>query len=169
MKLYKVDNEVTQYLLKMEKYALMNISSPYLMKGIKVLENKHYCFMVTEFCNGGTLKEHIRANGAMNEQEAFSIMDNLLEGYADLLSQRILHRDLKPANIMLQDGTPKIIDFGYSAAEGFPKPSIDYNVGSPSYMAPESFKKNLYNEKTEVWAFGVILHELLTTKVLDNG
>jgi len=51
----------------------------------------------------------------------------------------IVHRDLKPANIMLHNGKPKIIDFGYSEIRGFSKPLLEYNVGSPSYMAPESF------------------------------
>lgn len=57
-------------------------------------------------------------------------------GYKKLREKRIVHRDLKPANIMFHNGNPKIIDFGYCEVEGSAKPSLNYNVGSPSYMAP---------------------------------
>lgn len=63
-------------------------------------------------------------------------MNCLLLGYQALVEKGIVHRDLKPANIMLHEGTPKIIDFGYCEVAGYPKPSLEYNVGSPSYMAP---------------------------------
>lgn len=46
---------------------------------------------------------------------------------------------------MLHDETAKIIDFGYCSIQGYAPPSLEYNVGSPSYMAPESFDRNVYN------------------------
>jgi calcium-dependent protein kinase len=52
-----IDNEVASYLLAMEKNALMIVSNPYILKGLKVAQDNRYCFMVTEFCNGGTLKK----------------------------------------------------------------------------------------------------------------
>jgi serine/threonine protein kinase len=64
------------------------------------------------------------------------------------VKHRIVHRDLKPANIMIHNGESKIIDFGYCMIDGYKKPKLEYNVGSPSYMAPESYKWNMYNEKT---------------------
>ena len=51
-----IDNEVALYLLNMEKTALMIISSPYVLQGLKVAQDHRYCFMITEYCNGGTLK-----------------------------------------------------------------------------------------------------------------
>jgi serine/threonine protein kinase len=53
-----------------------------------------------------------------------------------LVEKKVVHRDLKPANIMMHNGLPKIIDFGYCEVEGYEKPAMKYNVGSPSYMAP---------------------------------
>lgn len=61
--------------------------------------------------------------------------------------KRVCHRDLKTANVMLHNGEAKIIDFGYCQVEGYQKPSRKYNVGSPNYMAPETFKDNVYDEK----------------------
>lgn len=46
---------------------------------------------------------------------------------------------------------------------------MEYNVGSPSYMAPESYKYSVYDEKTEIWAIGVIMYECLFARTLDEG
>lgn len=49
------------------------------------------------------------------------------------------------------------------------RPMIQYNVGSPSYMSPEAYGKSRYSEKSDIWALGVIFHEMLTGRTLDNG
>jgi serine/threonine protein kinase len=58
----------------------------------------------------------------------------------------------------MHNGHVKIIDFGYCEIKGYKRPEIDYNVGSPSYMSPESFSKNQYSEKSEIWAVGVTFY-----------
>lgn len=145
----------------------MELSSPYVLKGLKIVQDNKYCFMVTEFCNGGTLKKYIKDHRFLNEEKSLNIVKSLLEGYQNLVDHRVIHRDLKPANIMLHNQQPKIIDFGYCEIDGYSKPTLEYNVGSPSYMAPESFSENIYNEKTQIWAFGVILFQCLTGRTLD--
>lgn len=97
----------------MEKTALMALDSPHILKGIRVLQDEKFCFIVTEFCNGGTLKKYIQAKGRLSEEKSLEIIKSILEGYQKLVSQGITHRDLKPANIMFHNDKPKIIDFGY--------------------------------------------------------
>ena len=92
--------------------------------------------MVTEYCNGGTLKQYIQKNGKLDEDKSVLFVHKILEGYQHLVDKKIVHRDLKPANIMIHNDCPKIIDFGYCEIDGYQKPSLEYNVGSPSYMAP---------------------------------
>ena len=58
---------------------------------------------------------------------------------------------------MFKKGDPVIIDFGYCEQVGRKKPSMFYNVGSPSYMSPEAYFKSLYSEKSDLWSFGIIL------------
>lgn len=81
----------------------------------------------------------------------------------------MVHRDLKPSNILMKGGQPKISDFGYCEVAGVKKPSMYYNVGSPSYMPPEAYIKNFYSEKSDVWAVGMIFYEMLKGATLDKG
>lgn len=73
------------------------------------------------------------------------IIKGLVSGYSACVELGITHRDLKPANVLFKQGMPKIIDFGYAEIKGVQKPNIYYNVGSPSYMAPESILDNVYS------------------------
>lgn len=108
-----VDNEVTQYLLEMEKVAVMKVMNPFVLKGIKVAQNNRYCFIVTELCNGGSLKSMIRSKGSLGEEQSLKILIELLKGMCGIIGNGIIHRDLKPANILFHNNQVKIIDFGY--------------------------------------------------------
>jgi serine/threonine protein kinase len=63
-----------------------------------------------------------------------------------------------------------IIDFGYAERlHAKWKPQMFYNVGSPSYMAPESYKQTNYTEKSDLWALGVVFFEILTGDTFDSN
>lgn len=62
-----IDNEVTKYLLDMEKIAIMSVNNPHVLRGIKVVQNKSFCYIVTELCNGGSLKNALKINGSLGE------------------------------------------------------------------------------------------------------
>jgi len=81
----------------------MSLDSTFILKGFRVMQDEKFCFMVTEFCNGGTLKKHIQTKGLLSEEKSMEIIKHILEGYQNLVSQGITHRDLKPANIMLHN------------------------------------------------------------------
>lgn len=77
----------------------------------------------------------------------------------------IVHRDIKPANIFVRGKAVKIADFGFATfAEQCTTPSA-YNIGSPSYMAPEALKRNEYSFQSDIWALGVVAFELLFGKL----
>ena len=75
---------------------------------------------------------------------------------------RVIHRDFKVANIFMNDGVAKIADFGFAKKLKHPDEVFtDINIGSPIYMSPESFLYHRYGPKTDVWAFGIFLYEIL--------
>ena len=85
----------------MEKKAVMAINNPYVLKGLKIWQDNKYCFMVTEYCNGGTLKSYIHKKGKLSEDKSIDLVHKILDGYQHLVKKGIVHRDLKPANIMM--------------------------------------------------------------------
>ena len=98
------------------------------------------------------------------------IFRKIINGYCSIIDGLFIHRDLKTANIMLRENKdPVIIDFGYCEMIMGKRPLIRYNVGSPSYMSPEAYESSRYSEKSDVWALGVILYEMLMGKTLDEG
>lgn len=103
------------------------------------------------------LSQHIK-NG-LDIDTIQNYFTQILNGYKHLLSCNIIHRDIKAQNIMVCDGIIKIIDFGLSKTQ-------DINInntlcGSPLYMAPEIFKDNIYNSKSDIWSLGILLYEMM--------
>lgn len=81
-----------------------------------------------------------------------------------------MHRDLKTANIFLTPTGARIADFGFCEfLNETKKPQLFYNVGSPAYMSPESYRENIYSAKSDIWSIGIILYEMLTGDTPDKN
>lgn len=72
----------------------------------------------------------------LEESEAVKILIHIINGYRELAKYRIVHRDIKPANILINDGIPKLADFGFAKDIDAPPYKYYYNVGTPMYMCP---------------------------------
>ncbi|CAD8186457.1 unnamed protein product [Paramecium pentaurelia] len=121
-------------------------------------------YIISEYCEGDTLKTLLDAKGRLSENEAFSIMIQLADGLKYMHNQKIIHRDIKPANIMFKQGVPKYIDFGF--AKYIEEQKADQiqtvDVGSPQYMAPELLEESgYYDQRVDVWALGIIFYQML--------
>ncbi len=135
-------------------------------------------YMVMEFLNGMDLGQYLAQQGTLPIEEAVGYILQACEAIAEAHSLGIVHRDLKPANlfrIIRTDGTPsvKVLDFGISKVTTGQEASMTQTssmMGSPYYMSPEQMtsSKNV-DHRTDIWALGVILHELLTGKVPYEG
>jgi hypothetical protein len=130
-------------------------------------------YMVMEYLQGSDLSEVLRARGPLPITEAVGFMLQACEAIAEAHALGIVHRDLKPANMFLtrrRDGSPlvKVLDFGISKAlqETLSSPSVTSTaaiMGSPLYMSPEQVRSSKsVDARSDVWALGVILQELLT-------
>jgi len=143
--------------------------------------------LVMEFVEGDDLSQRI-ARGPIPIDEALPIAKQIAEALEAAHEQGIVHRDLKPANIKVRsDGTVKVLDFGLAKLadtvasslqpHGSPLPSLSPTITSPAmmtgvgmllgtaaYMSPEQARGRPADKRSDVWAFGCVLHEMLTGK-----
>jgi serine/threonine-protein kinase len=126
-------------------------------------------YMVMKLLHGESLGQRLR-RGAMGPDEAIAVLLPVLDGVAAAHDRGILHRDLKPDNILLQrEGEavhPKVLDFGISKLLGPDAHTkltrSGMSLGTPLYMSPEQVRGDDVDLRTDVYALGVILYEMLT-------
>ncbi len=134
-------------------------------------------YMVMEYLQGSDLSQYLERSGPLPIEEALEYVLQACEALAEAHSLGIIHRDLKPANlfrIVRPDGTPavKLLDFGISKVTAADQSMTQTSsmMGSPLYMAPEQMTSaKPVDARADVWALGIILHELLTAQVPFGG
>ena len=164
---------------KREAKVLASLNHPGIaaIYGLEESEDTHY--LVLEFVPGETLAERI-ARGPIPVEEALDIAMKIAEALEEAHERGIVHRDLKPANIKLTpDGKVKVLDFGLAKAFVDETPDADDSMsptltrdatrvgvilGTAAYMSPEQAKGKKVDKRTDVWAFGAVLYEMLTGK-----
>ena len=126
-------------------------------------DDQHRPFMVMEFLRGEDLRHALR-NGHTGElRNKLKLAAQVACALAYVHTQKIIHRDLKPENIHINAaGVVKLIDFGIAKTEGLQMTRAGYVLGTPFYMAPEQVLGENITEQVDVYAFGVLLFELLT-------
>jgi hypothetical protein len=124
--------------------------------------------IVLELVDGPTLSDRI-ARGPMPVAEALPIARQIAEAIETAHEQGIIHRDLKPANVKLTtSGIAKVLDFGLAKVAAAPDGSTMAHteagviVGTAGYMSPEQGRGAAVDKRTDVWAFGCVLYEMLT-------
>ena len=137
-------------------------------------------YLVMELIEGPTLSERIK-EGAIPLEEALTLARQIVAALEAAHESGITHRDLKPGNIKIKpDGAVKVLDFGLAkmgGAQPSSSPEISPTLsmtatregmilGTAAYMAPEQAKGKLVDKRADIWAFGVVLHEMLTGRPL---
>jgi serine/threonine-protein kinase len=145
--------------------------------------------LVMELVEGPTLADRI-AEGAIPIDEALPIARQIAEALEAAHEQGMIHRDLKPANIKVrEDGTVKVLDFGLAKAmEPFATPAAQASLansptitspaamtgvgvllGTAAYMSPEQARGKVVDKRSDIWAFGCVLYEMVTGRRLFAG
>src|SRR6266550_1984304 len=150
-----------------------SLNHPHILTVYDAGEYNGRQYLVTEFVDGGTLKDWIKAE----KRTARQIVE-LLTGVADALAAaheaKITHRDIKPANILIaKNGYAKLADFGLAKlletgdpaatrtmAEGHTRPGSV--IGTIAYMSPEQATGQSLDGRSDIFSFGVVLYEMLT-------
>jgi len=140
-----------------EAEAISRLSHPNLVTLYDLGHSDRGPYLVFELLHGKTLHDRL-ADGPLPVQEAVHIAVEVARGLAHAHSEGVVHRDLKPSNVFVTNrGQVKILDFGMAHAFGRRRVS----GGTPAYMAPEQWEDDPEDERTDVFALGVMLYRML--------
>jgi serine/threonine protein kinase len=128
-------------------------------------------FITMEYVPGEDLKRFIKRSGQLAVRKAVSIARQVCEGLAEAHNLGIIHRDLKPQNIMIDsEGNTRIMDFGIARfLEGEGMTTQGVMIGTPDYMAPEQAELEGVDQRSDIYALGIILFEMVTGRVPFEG
>jgi eukaryotic-like serine/threonine-protein kinase len=136
--------------------------------------------LVMEFVDGETLDDRLSL-GRLPMATVVPIARQLVEALDTAHEQGIVHRDLKPANIKVRpDGMIKVLDFGLAKALDIDSAAVAVDVttltvadrgivGTPAYMSPEQARGSTVDRRTDIWAFGCVLYEMITGRRAFDG
>ncbi len=142
---------------------------------IRVLrpQRKSRMYIAMEYVNGISLRAMMRDKGVFDTASALDIARQICSALVYMHGQGIVHRDLKPENILVtESGQVKIMDFGIALDESARRltwSGLSSTIGTPDYMAPEQISGRRGDARTDIYALGTILYELLTGKLPFAG
>jgi eukaryotic-like serine/threonine-protein kinase len=154
-------------------------------KTIASLKHPHICvlhdvgaengvsFLVMEFLEGETLTDRL-VRGPLPLQEALGVAIAIGDALDKAHRQGVIHRDLKPANVMLTASGPKLLDFGLAKSQAALPAATSVTLpgtilGTMQYMAPEQLDGAEADRRTDIFGFGVVVHEMVTGKKAFEG
>jgi serine/threonine-protein kinase len=126
-------------------------------------DEQHRPFMVMEFLRGEDLRHAIK-NGHLGDLKGkLKAAVQVARALQYIHTQKVIHRDIKPENIHIStSGVVKLMDFGIAKTEGLQMTRAGYVLGTPYYMAPEQVMGSNITEQVDVYAFGILLFEMMT-------
>ena len=130
-------------------------------------------YLVLEYVEGTLLREYLHQQAPLPLEEAINITVQLADALEYCHEHGVVHRDLKPENILIEpDGAVKLVDFGIALLQGARRLTfrrLTTGFGTPDYMAPEQVQGDRGDARTDIYALGVILFEMLTGDVPYHG
>jgi len=146
---------------------------PNIQGGARAAIQRDSPYLVAEYVDGRSLREWLQSAAPPTLEEALAVVIQIADALAYAHAQGVFHRDLKPENVLVQpNGQVKVIDFGNARLRGARR--LTWRVrgetaGTPDYMAPEQIEGGRGDARTDLYALGVILFELVTGQPPFNG
>lgn len=151
---------------KKEVELLASLNHPDVPRIVDRIENSRYYFVCMDFIDGVSLGKKVKVEGAQSEKDVVrwtKLLTDILEYLHEARENPIVYRDMKPDNIMLtQNGRVKLIDFGIAKECIRGKKESGPKVGTRGYAAPEQYKGECLDERTDIYSLGITMFHLVT-------
>lgn len=156
-----------------ELEVINTLNHPAIQKGLGSGQYNRTPYLVAELVEGQSLRELIHREAPLTPAKAVSLVRKVADALAYCHDHDVIHRDLKPENILISaEGQPVILDFGLALTKGSHRvtyANLSTTVGTPDYMAPEQIEGQRGDQRTDIYALGVMLYELLAGRPPYTG
>lgn len=154
-----------------EALSATSLTHPNIVSIYDVDEDDDMHYIVMEYVKGKTLKQYINEFSPLSPARSIHIMKQLTSAIAHAHENHIIHRDIKPQNVLVdQEGNLKVTDFGIattSSATSYTK--TNSVIGTVHYLSPEQARGGIATKKSDIYALGIVLYELLTGELPFSG
>ena len=150
------------------------LSHPHIVPLYDSGEVAGFLYYVMPYVEGESLRERLTGEGPLPVEDALRITREVAEALDYAHQRGVIHRDIKPGNILLQAGHAVVADFGIARALSAAADEEDItgtgvSLGTPAYMSPEQARGEPVDRRTDVWAFGCVVYEMLTGRPAFRG
>jgi tetratricopeptide (TPR) repeat protein/predicted Ser/Thr protein kinase len=148
------------------KIAHRNVGKMY-----ELMEREGTHFITMEYVPGEDLRSFLKRSGRLTVEKTVTIAKEVCEGLAEAHRLGVVHRDLKPSNIIIdKEGNARIMDFGIARSlKGKGITGAGVMIGTPEYMSPEQVEGKEADQRSDIYALGIILYEMVTGRVPFEG
>jgi len=156
-----------------ELEVMKTLDHPAILKGLDSGKYNRIPYLVTEFVDGQSLRTLISDSAPLPPEQVIALTRQIADGMAYCHENDVIHRDLKPENILITtEQQPVIMDFGLALTKGAHRvtySNLSATMGTPDYMAPEQIEGQRGDQRTDVYALGTIMYEMLSAKTPFTG
>jgi len=156
-----------------ELEVMRTLDHPSIQKGLDSGQFNVTPYLVTALISGVSMRDYVTQHAPMPAAEAVRLIRKIADGLAHCHDHDIIHRDIKPENILISsDGEPIILDFGLALTKNAFRvtyANLSGAAGTPDYMAPEQIEGHRGDKRTDVYALGTMLFELLSGHLPFEG
>jgi serine/threonine-protein kinase len=147
-----------------EGEALRQLNHPNIVRMIAAVQEQGQHYLIVEYVSGGSLADMLASQGRLPSGRVTELALDLADALTRAHRLGIIHRDLKPANVLLaEDGTPRLADFGIAHLADSPRLTrTGVLMGTIDYLSPEVCQGEPADERADIWAFGVMLFQMLS-------
>ncbi|OGD24210.1 MAG: hypothetical protein A2Y56_05975 [Candidatus Aminicenantes bacterium RBG_13_63_10] len=157
------EREMAQKRFMREAHSAGNLSHPNIVTIYDVGEDQGLSYIAMEFIDGSSLEELISCKTRMSLDEVIALVEKVGDALDTAHRKGVVHRDIKPANILLDaEGRPHLVDFGIARISTSTMTQTNMIMGTPYYMSPEQIAGKKVDNRSDIFALGGVLYELLT-------